>query len=53
MNELTQKEMEQEVEGGGWLADRVAEFCCWVECHQQEIGEAYVRMYESGLAGMS
>lgn len=44
MNELTLKEMELEIEGGGWLADRVAEICCWLDCHSQEIAEAYVRV---------
>lgn len=51
MQELTQAEMENEFDGGGWLADRVAEALCWIDCHSDEIAAAYVRMYEDGMIG--
>lgn len=44
MQELSVQEMENDIQGGGWIADWVRDAINWVECHSKEIGEAYMRV---------
>ena len=48
MQNLSENEMQSEIEGGGWISNWVRDAINWYECHASEIADAYARAAADG-----